>query len=83
LAADAVALVIDRLTATADDLRRYVDRLQATLDETIAIEQAKGMLSERHHVPLAQAAAALERAAAERGLPPGAAAREIVGRRRV
>jgi AmiR/NasT family two-component response regulator len=72
--------VIERLAATAAELRRYTDRLQASLDETVVVEQAKGILSERLHVPLSEAAVALERTAAARGIHPAAAARDILAR---
>jgi AmiR/NasT family two-component response regulator len=75
--------VVDRLATTAAGLRRYADRLQELLDETVVVEQAKGVLSERLRVPLAEASLILERTASERGVAPATAAREIVdGRHR-
>jgi AmiR/NasT family two-component response regulator len=66
----------------AADLRRHAERLQATLEDEVAIEQAKGLLSERLGVSIEEAGAALERSAAERGISPRAAARALLDWRR-
>ena len=63
------------------ELRRRVDQLQTALESRVVIEQAKGVLAERHRVSVDAAFDALRRASRGEGRKIHAVAAEVVATR--
>ena len=72
-------LVIQSLQRLAEELERRANSLEATLEQRIAIEQAKGVLAERLQLPVDECAPILAHAAISRGLPLHGLAQQVVG----
>jgi AmiR/NasT family two-component response regulator len=60
--------VIQSLRHLADELERRASQLEHSLEQRIAIEQAKGVLAERLGLPVAACEPILESAARTRGV---------------
>jgi hypothetical protein len=65
-------------TRLVQALEARVDQLQSALDSRIVIEQAKGILAERHQVPISVAFEALRRTARSGGRKIHAVARDVI-----
>lgn len=64
-----------------EETSRLASQLQNALDTRVLIEQAKGMLAERHGLPLGEAFDRLRRHARNRGTPVREIARQVVEER--
>jgi len=71
----AAAIVNDRATG---ELRARVEQLQAALASRVVLEQAKGVLAERHGIGMAQAFAAMREYARSRNLKLSVVARAVI-----
>ncbi len=70
--------MIERLQRLATDLERRAIALQASLEQRVVVEQAKGVLAERLGLPVAECGGILERGALKRELPTHRFAAEIL-----